>query len=145
MLCSNENVTFFVKSKNIIFLLSKLNSSHLNIQFEIEVEKNKKFQFFNVLLIRNNNILETTVYRKFTNIERVLSWNSWAVFKMQIIFIFKLEINPRKRSTLKSIISRAYLICSKTEYLQKELDHVSLVFGKHNFPRWVIKQLFEKR
>ena len=53
--------------------------------------------------------------------------------------------NSWKRSTLKTIISRAYLICSTTNYLQTELDYISHVFESHNnFPRWVVKQILEQ-
>ena len=49
-----------------------------------------------------------------------------------------------KGGTLKTIIRRAYLICSKADYLQKELDHIAYVFEKfNNYPKWAIKQLLE--
>ena len=41
---------------------------------------------------------------------------------------------------LKVIISRAYLIYSNTEYLQKELDDILCLWEKcNNFPKWVIE------
>ena len=59
----------------------------------------------------------------------------------------KAYISPSswKRGTLKTIIRRAYSICSTPDYLQKELDHIAYVFEKfHNCPKWVVKQLWEE-
>ena len=46
---------------------------------------------------------------------------------------------------MKTIIRRAYLICSIADYLQEELDHIVYVFEKfNNYPKWVSKQLLEE-
>ena len=46
---------------------------------------------------------------------------------------------------MKTIIRRAYLICSIIDYLQEELDHIVYVFEKfNNYPKWVSKQLLEE-
>ena len=43
---------------------------------------------------------------------------------------------------LRTIIKIAYVICSTTNLLQKELDHISFVFQKYNnFPKWVTDQV----
>ena len=77
--------------------LNKLNGFHQNIQFTYESEKNNKLAFLDVLMIRNKDTIESTVYRKPTNSDIYLNWKfspcSW------------------KRGTLKTIIRRAYLIC----------------------------------
>ena len=41
-----------------------------------------------------------------------------------------------------TVIKRPYVFFSKTDLLQKELDHISFVFQKYNnFPKWVINQV----
>ena len=46
---------------------------------------------------------------------------------------------------MKTIIRRAYLICSTPDYTQEELDHITYVFEKfNNYLEWVIKQLLEE-
>ena len=46
---------------------------------------------------------------------------------------------------LRTIIKIAYVICSTTNLLQKELDHISFVFQKYNnFPKWVIDQVLHQ-
>ena len=72
-----------------------------------------------VLLIRNKDTIETTIYRKATNSDIYLNWKSFSPCSW-------------KRDTLKTIIRRAYLICLTTDYLQEELDHIAYVFEKFN-------------
>ena len=59
-----DDTSCFIKGENINFILAKLNSFHLNIQFMFEEENNKRLQFLSVLLRRNRNSLETNVCRK---------------------------------------------------------------------------------
>ena len=96
------------------------------------MEKNNKLAFLDVLLTRNKDTIETTVYRKPTNSDIYLNWKSFSPCSW-------------KRGTLKTIIRRAYLICSTPDYLQEESDHIAYVFEKfNNYPKWVIRQLLEK-
>ena len=48
-------------------VLTVLNNFHKNIEFTYEMEKNGKIAFLDVLIIRNNNTLKTTVYKKKTH------------------------------------------------------------------------------
>ena len=68
----------YVKNGSIDIILSKLNSFHPNIQFIYEIEEKNKLPFLDVLLIRNGNFIETKVYRKPTNNDIYLNWNSFA-------------------------------------------------------------------
>ena len=57
----------YVKIDTVNDLLDKLNGFHQNIQFTYELENNNKLSFLDVLLIRNKDAIETTIYRKPTN------------------------------------------------------------------------------
>ena len=83
------------KLTSIDHVLMILNTFHKNIKFTYELEINKKIGFLDVLLIRKNDPLETTIYRKSTNNGVYLHWDSFA---------------PKnwKRSTPCSILTRAY-------------------------------------
>ena len=121
-----------VKIGTVNDILNKLNGFHQNIQFTYELDKNNKLAFLDVLLIRNKDTIETTVYRKPTNSDIYLNWKSFSPCSWKLC-------------SLKTIIRRAYLICSKPDYLQKELDHIAYVFEKFNhYPKCVIKQLLEE-
>ena len=85
-----------------------------------------------VLLIRNENFIKTTVYQKPTNNGIYLNWKSFAP-------------NIWKCSALRAMIKRAYLICSSEKHLVDELKHLEYVFERYsNFPKWVINQLLSE-
>ena len=96
------------KLTSIDHVLMILNTFHKNIKFTYELEINKKNSFLNVFLIRKNDTLDTMTYVKCTNNAVYLHWDSFA---------------PKnwKRSTLRSILTRAYKICSTKELLDEEL------------------------
>ena len=52
---------------SIAHVLTVLNNFHKNIKFTYEMEENGKIAFLDVLIIRNNNTLKTTLYRKKTH------------------------------------------------------------------------------
>ena len=62
-----DDTIYFVNSNGISHVLESLNSFHSNIKFTIEIEKEKKITFVDILLIRYKYLKNTTVYRKKTN------------------------------------------------------------------------------
>ena len=83
-------------------------------------------------MIRNENLINTTVYRKHTNTDIYINWNAFA----PVIW---------KRSTLKTITRRAYTVCSTPKYLNDELAHIRDVFtGINKYPHWVVNQIFQQ-
>jgi len=112
--------------------VSILNSFHGNIQFTYEVEQDGKIPFLDVNVINNNGLVETTVYRKPTNTELYLHWESFAPITW-------------KRGTVKTLVRRAYTICSNSDHLNNELKHLKHVFTKINgYPLWIINQVFQE-
>ena len=85
-----------------------------------------------MLLCRSGNQLTTTVYRKKTNNDIYLNWHAFAPASW-------------KRGTLRTLVQRAYLVCSTEEYLKDELMHLKNVFHKkNNYPIYVINQVFKQ-
>lgn len=83
-------------------------------------------------MIRNNG-LETTVNKKLATNDINLDWKSFP------------PTSWKQVRTLKTI-SRTFLVCSKSEYLLKELDHILCVFKNYsNFPKWILKQLEKEK
>ena len=56
-----------MKNESITNVLGQLNSFYERMPFTHKVEHNNKLPFLDVLLIKNANKLDTTVYRKSTN------------------------------------------------------------------------------
>ena len=139
VLTLNESITLwqrfvdgsimFVKNDNIDCTLDQLNSFHEQIQFTYEVEHNNKLPFLDVLLIKDANKIDTTVYRKPVNTDIDLNWNTHAP-------------TTWKRETLRTVLSRAYTICSSERYLNEEIKSIESTFEKvNNYPKYVITQL----
>ena len=62
-----DDIHCVVKTDSVNEILLKLNSLHINIQFSYEAESNNMLPFLDILVIRKNNNIKTTFYRKSTN------------------------------------------------------------------------------
>ena len=77
-------------------------------------------------------IISTTVYHKVTNTDIYTNWKSFT------------PINWRW-GTLKTLVRRAFDVCSSDYYLDCELQHLKKVFYKQNdYPLWVISKVFKE-
>ena len=65
-----------IKLSSIEHALSILSSFHQNIEFTYELEEDGKINILDVMLIRTNDTLQTTIYRKSTHNGVYLHWNS---------------------------------------------------------------------
>ena len=70
-----------MKRENIGPLLSLLNSLYESINFTIEREQDEKIPFLDLLLKRNNNKVEVSVYRKPTSTVRYIPQSSYTSFQ----------------------------------------------------------------
>ena len=72
------------------------------------------------------------MYRKKTNTGLYINWKSFSS-------------NNWKWGTLKTLVLRAYDICSTGKYLKEELNHIETVFKhQNNYPSWVIDKVFKQ-
>ena len=88
-----------------------LNRQNADIQFTKEIEENGKIPFLDCLVTRDNNKLQTTVYRKPTHTDRLLDQSSY---------------NPtsHKATTIRTLTRRAQLVCDSPDSLQDETDYL---------------------
>ena len=114
-----DDTICFVRNGYQEFVLSRLNSFHNSIQFTYKIEKENEISFLDILIIRSGQKIETPVYRKSTNTDIYIHWNSYAP-------------SSWKRSTLKTLIMRAYTISSNDSYLKLKLKYLRKVFHKQN-------------
>ena len=103
-----DDTITFVKIGSVEYLLSVLNNFHPKIKFTYEMEVESKLAFLDILLHRDGHDIITTVYRKVTNNDVYLNWSSFC---------------PRewKQGTFRSLVQRAYIICSSLHLLKEEL------------------------
>ena len=116
-----------VESKDHV--LSKLNNFHKNIQLTVEVEKEGRISFLDVLMIRDKNNIETIVHRMFINNSICLNW-AWHA------------PNKWKMGTLGTLVRRAYDICLANEHLENELCHIKKVCHVENQYPFRVFQVF---
>ena len=123
----------FIKPNKEKEIQEVLNGFHENIKFTYEKEEHQKIAFLDVLVSRKDNQeLETKVYRKATNTDIYMNWYSHAPTTWKI-------------STLKCLVKRAFMICSKEEFLQEELAHLRKVFTKFNqYPEKVVQDIIQE-
>ena len=72
-----DDTICFVKIGSAEYIRSVFNSFYKNIQFTYELEKNAKLPFLDMFLMRNHNNITTTVYRKESNSDFYLHWDSF--------------------------------------------------------------------
>ena len=127
-----DDTICYIKVGSVNYILSLLNSFDTNIKFTYELEHAGKLPFLHVLLCRKGKKIYTTVYRKATNNDVNLNWNAFAPISW-------------KRSTLKTLTERAYLICSTDKLRNRELEYIEKVFYENNsYPKYVIKQVLQQ-
>ena len=128
-----DDTITFVKIGSVEYLLSVLNNFHPKIKFTYEMEVESKLAFLDILLHRDGHDIITTVYRKVTNNDVYLNWSSFC---------------PRewKQGTFRSLVQRAYIICSSLHLLKEELKYLENVFVmENNFPIWVAKKILKEK
>ena len=88
--------------------------------------------FLDILICKNDNLIETEVYRKSTNNDIYLIWNAFS-------------LDTWKRATLKTLVECAHIVRSIEEFLHKELIYLEKVFHENNnYPKYVIKQILKQ-
>ena len=98
-----------------------MNSFDENIQFTFEAENKITLPFLDVSLCRNGAQHTTTVYRKNTNNDTYLNWNTFAPVSS-------------KRGTIRTLGQRTFLVCSTETYL-KEVHTRKSLHQKEQFPK----------
>lgn len=94
-------------------------SSVLN--FTYEIENNKCISFLDVNVKKGDNKLETSVNVKKTHSGDCINFRSIAPERYKI-------------GVIKTMINRAYLICSTYQSLHQELERLQQLFTNNKFP-----------
>ena len=112
-----DDTISYIKEESIEHVLSKLNGYHDDTEFTKKMMVSYE--------------VETTVYRKSTNNDIYLHWQSFSP-------------TTWKRGTLQTLVSRAFKVCSNDQHLQNEIKHLKKVFRDINgYPNWIIEQTIE--
>ena len=123
----DDTFILFSQPSHAQLFLGYLNSKHSNIKFTMESESNFKLSFLDVCVQRNNNSFHTSVFRKDTFSGLGLSYFSFCckVFKI---------------NSIKTLIHRAYSICSHQSSLYSEFNFLTEFFHCNGFPRSLVQK-----
>ena len=127
-----DDTICLIKNDSIDYVTSVLNSFHPPIQFTYQTENNNSISFLDIELLRVGENNETRVFRKPTNIDLYIHWQSFAPLQW-------------KHSTLKTTIYRSYIVCSNEKHHYSELMYLRKNFHQNNsYPHWFINRVFNK-
>lgn len=102
------------------------------MEFTYEEERNNMLAFLDVLLIRTKEGFDTAIFRKETNTDVYLHWDSFAPTMW-------------KKGTLRGLVKRVFNVSSKDYLLDMELQHLREVFTEINgYTVWFVHQVFEE-
>ena len=108
-LCHVDDTFTAIHKDGIDDFHEHLNRQNADIQFTKEIEENGKIPFLDCLVTRDNNKLQTTIYRKPTHTDRLLDQSSY---------------NPtsHKATTIRTLTRRAQLVCESPDSLQGDTE-----------------------
>ncbi|CAM2711908.1 unnamed protein product [Rotaria socialis] len=115
--------TFVIIRKAKINNIKKiLNSVHKDIKFTSVQEQSNELLFLDVLVRRNNKMLETSVYRKPTYTSLLLKWPSFVPKRYEI-------------SAISCMVYRAIHISSSFTIMHKEFDFIQDITKLNGYPK----------
>ena len=111
--------------------LDYLNSKHGSIKFTLEHEENNCLSFLDVLVKRENSEFSTSVFRKNTFSGLAMSYFS------HCCKLFKIN-------GVKTLLHRAFNICSSNFAFRKEISFLKNCFFKNGFPYKIFNKEVEQ-
>ena len=113
------------------FLLH-LNSIKTTIKFTMEKEANNQLPFLDVMVRRNNQKIQTSVYRKPTHTGQYLNFSSN-------------HSSNTKHGIVRTLVDRALTICNSEDTLQEEINNIKSDLTRNGYPAKLADQTLEKR
>ena len=117
----DDTFLLFKNNNHIMNFLNYLNSQHNNIQFTCEIENENSLPFLDLNIKRTESGFVTSIYRKDTFTGLGLHFLSFEPFKYKI-------------NSIKTLIYRAYNICSTHFNFHSEIKFLKEFFHNNGFP-----------
>ena len=116
----DDTFLIFRREEDVGLFLNYLNAQHNNIKFTYEIESNGILSFLDVKVQKSPNGFKTSVYRKPTYTGLGLSWFSFCpdIYKM---------------NSIRTLLNRAYNICSDYFLLHSEFEFLKGYFVNNNY------------
>jgi len=127
----DDTFLLFRNKNHAILFLDYLNSKHPNIRFTMETECNGSLSFLDCFITRSKGRFESSVYRKDSFTGMGTSFFSYTPF------IYKIN-------SIKTLICRAYNVCSSYISLHNEFEFLRNFFCGNGFPRSIVDNQIRK-
>ena len=127
----DDTFILFKEESHCTQFLNYLNSQHPSIKFTSEVEKDCKLSFLDVLVHKENSQFRTSVFRKPTFTGLGMSFFSFCSFRFKI-------------NSVKTLLSRAYKVCSDFDFMHREFDFLKKYFVNNGYPSFFIDSHIKK-
>ena len=127
----DDTFLIFKDVSHIQLFLNYLNAKHPNIRFTCEMENNSKLSFLDTELMKENGKLVTSTYRKPTFTGLGLNYLSYSPYLYKV-------------NSIKTLINRAYNICSNYFTLDKELKFLKTFFECNAFPSFLFARILRQ-
>ena len=116
--------------KNINNFLEDINNVDPAIKFTVENNKQDgAIPFLDTTVkFQADNTLSLAIYRKPTHIDHYLQWDSHHHL-------------AAKYSVISTLTHRARTVCTKTELLNQELQHLTEALTKYKYPKWALDKI----
>ena len=124
----DDTFLLFENVSQIPKFLEYLISKHPNIKFTVEYENCNSLPFLDIEIHRSNNAFHTSVYRKTCFSGLNSSFFSHCCKKFKI-------------NSVKTLLNRAYNICSSPSSLYNEFEFVKTLFFNNGYPRSLVGRL----
>ena len=122
-ICQDGKEKLFLNTLNEVFKGT--------VSFTMERENEGKMPFLDILMYKNRNRLETSVYRKPTHSDRYLHFDSYHADSVKI-------------GLVNTLVDRAFHICDR-KYRPAELRHILETLCNNGYPRtWVTRKISQR-
>ena len=125
-----DDTFVIIKASHKLEFLDHINSIDHNIQFTSdESREDGSMPFLDMLIIpQEDGRFNTTIYRKATHTDMYLQWDSQHPISS-------------KYSVVGTLHHRARTVCSNTNLLQQEEDHLQKVLTTCKYPNWALNRI----
>jgi hypothetical protein len=117
----DDTFLLFRDQSHALLFLDYLNSKHQSIKFSIEIENNNSLSFLDSKITKIDNTFNSSVFRKATFTGLGLSYFSFCNFRFKI-------------NAIRTLLHRAYNICSSFRDLHVEFTFLQTFFSSNGFP-----------
>ena len=120
-----DDIFLLVQNVSQINKLKNLFEVHSVLKFTFEIEKNNQLAFLDTILTKQESTISTTVYVKTTSSGDCINFSSICP-------------DTYKKGAIKTLLHRAYQICSSWDSLHQEIYRLKQLFTNNDYPMALI-------